>query len=394
MKKTIAVFFGGQACEHDISIVTSHQMMENINRKRFHVVPIYISREGQWYSGEKLLDMDFMRRFDSEEKSLQRVWISPMPNGRKLLSETKKSGLFGKKEEPIIIDAAIIGMHGLNGEDGTLQGVLELADIPYTSSGVLGSAVGMDKVMMKAAFRGADIPALPGVCVLRDEWEANPDQAIAKIEKDFQYPLMVKPANLGSSIGISRAEDRDGLYEAMEVAVQYDRRILVEPAVQEMAEYNCSAMGFSEDIRVSVCEQPVSWQSFLTFEEKYLRDSSGKNAGMEGMGRILPAPIDDTLTAQIQALSGKIFRLFDCKGVVRIDFIYDKASQQIYANEINTIPGSFAFYLWEPLGISFEQLIDQLIQLAEEAHREKKRNVFAYDSNVLKKNYFGSKGSK
>ena len=394
MKKTVAVFFGGQACEHDISIVTSHQIMENMNRDRFRVVPVYITREGQWYSGEKLFDMEFMRRFDSEEKSLQRVLISPMPNDRKLLIEPKKSGLFGKKEEFIVIDAAIIAMHGLNGEDGTLQGVLELAEIPYTSSGVLGSAVGMDKVMMKAAFRGADIPVLPGICILRDEWESNPEQAIAKVEKDFQYPLMVKPANLGSSIGISKADDRDGLYEAMEVAVQYDRRILVEHAVEEMAEYNCSTMGFSEEVRVSVCEQPVSWQSFLTFEEKYLRDSSGKNAGMENMGRILPAPIDDELTAQIQALSGKIFRLFDCKGVVRIDYIYDKANQQIYANEINTIPGSFAFYLWEPLGISFEQLIDQLIQMAEEAHREKKRSVFAYDSNVLKKNYFGSKSRK
>lgn len=396
MKKTVAVFFGGQACEHDISIVTGSQLIENIDKTCYNIVPIYIARDGQWFTGNKLLEIEFFRSFDAEDSSLHKVHIEPMANDRRLIYETKKSGLFSKKEEKFdVIDVAIIAMHGLNGEDGTLQGLLELTDIPYTSSGVLGSSVGMDKALMKAAFRGAGIPVLPGICILRNQWEKNADLVIAKIENELNYPLFVKPANLGSSIGISRADDRDELYQSIEIAIRYDRRIVIEKAVVNIAEYNCSAMGFNDDVRVSVCEQPVSWESFLTFEEKYLRDNmSSKTSGMEGMGRILPAQIPEELTAQIQSLSNDIFRLLDCKGVVRIDFIFDQDEQVLYANEINTIPGSFAFYLWEPLGITYSQLIDQLMQLAQDAHRERKRSVFAYDSDVLKKAKFGSKGSK
>lgn len=394
MKKTIAVFFGGQACEHDISIITGTQLAENIDRSRYDVVPVYIARDGAWFTGKKLLDVTFMRAFQANDKDIQRVSLQPTPNKRGLVFEdTKHSGLFSrnKKEENISIDVAIIAMHGLNGEDGTLQGLLELANIPYTSPGVLGSSVGMDKILMRTVFKGAGIPVLPGECILRSEWEKNPDQIIAYIEDILPYPMFVKPANLGSSIGISCAKDRDSLYEALEVAVLYDRRILVEKAVVDIAEYNCSALGFDEDIRVSVCEQPVTWETFLSFEDKYMREQSKQSGGMKGMGRVLPAQIPEELTAQIQSLTGEIFRLLDCKGVVRIDFIYDKSEERLYANEINTIPGSFAFYLWEPLGISYSRLIDMLIQFAEEAQREKNRNVFAYDSDVLKKAHFGAK---
>lgn len=394
MKQRLAVFFGGKACEHDISIVTGQQLIENVDKARYDVIPVYIARDGIWYSGESLLNMDFMRKFDAQAKGVFPVSLSALPNGRGLIVESEKSGIFAKKSEPIAFDVAILAMHGLNGEDGSIQGLLELAEIPYSSPGVLGSAAGMDKILMKTTFKGAGIPVLPGLCVLRDEWEAGPDEVIGKIEAELDYPLMIKPANLGSSIGITKADDRDGLYEAVEIAIRYDRRILIEKAVKDLAEYNCSAMGFGSDVRVSLCEQPLSWESFLSFEDKYMRDSSGKNSGMDSMGRLLPAPISDELTAQIQGYTKQIFMLFDCKGVVRIDYIYDKVDEKLYVNEINTIPGSFAFYLWEPLGISFSQMIDQMVFYAQQADKEKKRNVFAYSSEVLSKAQIGAKGAK
>lgn len=395
MKKKVAVFFGGRSVEHDISIITGHQLIENINERKFDAFPVYISRDGKWYVGENLLNLAFLRNFDPQDKTITSVYLLPVPGSRSLLEVGSKGGLFAKKQKEFSFDVAVLAMHGYGGEDGTLQGMLEMADIPYTSSGVLGSSAGMDKILMKETFRGEGIPVTAGCWFYRSEWEMDPDAVISSVEENLDYPVIVKPANLGSSIGINRANDRDELYEMVELAIQYDRRILVEYAVQNKVEYNCSVLGFDQDIQASVCEQPLVGEELLTFFEKYLRNlKSGKSSGMKSTSRIIPAPIDAELTGKIQTYSKKIFRLFDCKGVVRIDYLYDTDTQQLYVNEINTIPGSFAFYLWEQSGISFEQLIEHLIEYALQAHREKNRNVFAYDSEVLKKVVSGSKGTK
>ncbi len=398
MKKTIAVFFGGQSVEHDISIVTGMQLIENIDKNKYDYLPVYIANDGQWYTGAVLADIAFMRNFDANNKELTPVFISPVPGERALISY--HSGLLGMKKISFPFDVALLCMHGANGEDGSLQGVLEMADIPYTSSGLLGAAAGMDKVLMKAAFVGAGIPTVAYCLVLRDEWEADPDQAIAMVEAKLDYPLVVKPANLGSSIGIGVAEDRDALFGSIEVATHYDSRVIVETAITDMMEINCSVLGYGSDVRPSPCEQPISWKEFLTFEEKYLSDTSGKTSadanGMHSMSRILPAPIPDETRDYIQELSCKIFRLMDCKGVVRIDYMIDKSDDnRVYANEINTIPGSMAYYLWEEDGLRYPELIDQLIEFARVAHREKHKNHFAFASDVLKKvNFGGAKTGK
>lgn len=401
MKKILAVFFGGRSVEHDISIVTGLQLMENMNTDRYDCLPVYIAQDGKWYTGEALKNLDFMRTFRPDDKGVQSVFLPPIPGEAALTGHSK--GLLGTKVETFPFDVAILCMHGLNGEDGSLQGVLELANIPYSSSGLLGSAAGMDKILMKAAFAGAGIPVVDSHGFLRDEWETNPDDVVTAIEDKMEYPLIIKPANLGSSIGIGRAEDRDGLYGCVEVALRYDSRIIVEHAIVDMMEINCSVLGYGNELTPSVCEQPVSWQEFLSFEEKYLQQNAdGKlsattpSGDMQSMSRIVPAPIPDEVRDHIQELSCRIFRLMDCKGVVRIDFMIDKAHDfQVYANEINTIPGSMAYYLWQENGMSYARLIDKLVELALDAHREKNRNTYAFDSDVLKKvNYSGNKFAK
>lgn len=393
MKKNVAVIFGGRSVEHDVSIVTGLQLIENVNKEKYNVIPVYIARDGNWYTGEKLLDLKFMAKFDPADKGLNKAYIPPVSGVGGLVSE-QKGGIFGKKQEVIPVDVVIPAMHGLNGEDGTLQGLLELANLPYTSAGVVGSSAGMDKILMKAAFKGADIPVLESTFLLRDEWKEDPEQVVARIENTLEYPIFVKPANLGSSIGINRADDRESLEDAIDIAVRYDHRVLCERGLTDYIEINCSCAGYSADARPSVCEQPVSSGKFLSYDEKYIKEGkmgSASKGGMANLSRIVPAPIGEELTEQVRELTKSIFKALDCKGVVRIDFLYDKAAEKLYANEINTIPGSFAYYLWEPMGMKYSQLIDFLIECALRAHRDKQNSNYGYDSTILQKVIKGAK---
>lgn len=387
MKKNLAVTFGGRTVEHDISIITALQLMGNADKNKYNVIPIYIDRGGKWYTGEKLLDMAVFSAFDPGAKGVKRVFLSCAADA--MLYE------YGKKQKPVCrIDVVIPAMHGLHGEDGSLQGLLELSDIPYSSAGVTGSAVGMDKIIMKSAFIGFGFPVLESLFFERDEFYGDSAAVCAKIEETLGYPVFIKPANLGSSIGINRAGDRDALLFALEVAAQYDRRMLVEKAVTDIMEVNCSVMGTAADAVTSAIEQPVTAieERFLGFEEKYLRD--GKSKGMKSLARKIPADISPEMEARVRRLSLDIFKALDLKGVVRIDYIIDKKLGQLYVNEVNTIPGSFSFYLWEPAGVPFPALIDRLVAIAERQMREKKKSSFAYDSGVLQKAAKGLKIGK
>ena len=311
-----------------------------------------------------------------------------------LLTVSKGNGLFAREKTEIVarIDVYIIVMHGLNGEDGTLQGLMELANIPYTSTGVAGSAIGMDKIMMKQFFRGAGLPVLPGIWFTRTEFRKDKEAVIARVEKEIGFPAFVKPANLGSSIGVSRADSAESLCDSLDLAFEYDRRVLVEKGLNKPIELNCSVMGYDGETIASPIEMPINNDEFLDFSDKYL--SSGGSKGMASLHRILPAPIDDGMRNEIQEMSRAIFRMLDCKGVVRIDFMYDKDSEKTYITEINTIPGSLAFYLWENAGIPYRELIDRMISYAEKAHEDKNSANYAYSSDILKGVSFGSKGSK
>ncbi len=384
MKKNIAVFFGGRSVEHDVSIITGLQILDNADTEKYNAFPVYISRDGEWFCGEKLRDVSFYKTFDPNDKGIQRVFLSPVPGKKELLYAAK----FGVKTY-CTLDVALLGMHGMHGEDGTLQGLFELADIPYSSAGVTGSGVGMDKIVMKCAFRGAGLPVLDAVYFERSRYEKEQDSVLDETEKKLSYPVFVKPANLGSSIGISKANDREALKTAFAVAFNYDRRVIVEEAVEDIMEVNSAVLGYDGDISVSLLEQPVTWKDFLTFDEKYLRKSSSN--GMASVSRKIPAPIDDEMTRQIVRMSRTVFTTLDLKGVVRIDYIIDRAAGKVYVNEVNTIPGSLAFYLFEPMGLSFGEMIDRLVIFAESQMRDKAASSFAYDSNILQK---AGKGAK
>lgn len=276
--KNLGVIFGGVTCEHDVSIVTGLQLIENVNKQKYKVIPIYIHSNGEWYTGDKLLDASIYKDFQAHLAEVNEAMIPPTKKGLIVFEK----GLLGKKENFIPLDVVIPAMHGMNGEDGTLQGLLELANIPYTSSGVMGASVGMDKILMKKVFEAYEIPVLDYVYFIREEWEKDREKIIKLVEEKLDYPMFVKPSNLGSSIGITKAKDKDGLIHAIEVAVSYDSRILVEKGVKELREINCSGLGYMDDVETSCLEEPLNWTDFLTFEDKYLRGGkSSKGSGVK-----------------------------------------------------------------------------------------------------------------
>ncbi len=382
----LAVLFGSRAAEHDVSVISGLQILENADKSKYNAFPVYVSRKGEWFIGEPLRKVETYKNFNPDQKGLTRVVLPPVP-GMKGLYTFGSGGLFGTKSQKVAdIDCAIFAFHGMHGEDGSMQGLFELANIPYTSCGVTGSAVGMDKIIMKAVFKSMGLPVLDSTYCYRSEWKEKPAAVIERAEA-LGYPVYVKPANLGSSIGISRATDRASFEKAMDIACAYDRRILIEKGLNKPIEINCACLGGNGKTTVSLCEQPASWEEFLTFEDKYTR--GGK--GMKGLARKVPAPIGDILTETVRAFTADIFRMLECKGVVRVDYMLDSETEALYVSEINTIPGSFAFYLFEPMGISFRQLVDQLVEYAHEAMVQKNESTFAYDSEIITKMMNGAK---
>ena len=399
-KMNIAVFFGSRSCEHDVSIVSALQCIEATKAAGFNVTPVYISRDGLWYTGEPLENIETFREFNPMTNGITRVTLDVTANAGDLWAwPPQRAGLFAKVPAPLChIDCVIPVFHGWHGEDGTIQGLLEMANIPYASSGVLGSAIGMDKIAMKQILRGAGFPVLDFVWFTREQLKKERQAVIERVEKEIKYPAFIKPAALGSSIGVSRAKNREELERALDVAASYDRRILVEVGVVHPVEINCAAVGYGEDVRASVCEMPVpsSNDTFLDFWQKYLRNASTKgedSRGMKSLSRVVPAPIGDELTGRIQTMTCDIFKLLDCCGTVRVDFILDQ-NDMLFVNEPNTIPGSLAFYLWKASGLDFPKLIEKMVEDALRAHADKNSSVFAYDSSILKKVAAGTKGSK
>lgn len=394
MKKKVGVIFGSRSCEREVAIISAVQLMRHLDREKFDLVPVYIDEHGCWYTGACLADIGCYKPFRPEKNGITRVFPDLSTGSGALLTVNKGTGLFAKDKVEIAarVDVYIVVMHGLNGEDGTLQGLLELAGVPYTSTGVAGSALGMDKIMMKQFFRGADLPVLPGLWFTRSAYRENSEKVIREIVDDLGFPVFVKPANLGSSIGVSRADDADELADSLDLAFEYDRRVLVEKGLDKPIELNCSVLGYDDEAEASPIEMPINSDEFLDFKDKYL--ASGGSKGMASLHRVLPAPIEDELRDEIQKMSVRIFRLLDCKGVVRIDYMFDRASERIYITEINTIPGSLAFYLWENAGLSYTRLIDRMIEYAEKAHADKNAANYAYTSDILSGVSFGTKGVK
>lgn len=397
MKIRLALIYGSRTCEHDVSIISALQAAQHVNPDDYDLIYVYIDQNGEWYTGEKLADISLYRNFD--KRAVVRVIPMGVDGKLRLMQHPDDKLLpIGRLRQIAEADVVMPVMHGMNGEDGTLQGMLELWNIPYTSSGVLGSALGMDKIAMKRMFRACGFPVLKDVCVERSEWKRNRAGVLSRVMNELSFPVYVKPSNLGSSIGINRADNKNGLEDAIDIAVSYDRRVQVETGIQDLMEINCAVLGYGGDAMASVTEMPVRWSDFLSFDEKYLRGAKGSakgtksapSKGMSSLSRQMPAPISPELTHRVEELAVDAFKALDCKGVARIDFLYDKAADELYIGEINTIPGSLAFYLWEGRGISFERMIDMMVEYAFRANADRNENVFSYQSAILS----GSSGAK
>ena len=384
----VGMIFGGRSVEHEVSVLTAHQAMAALPRDRYTPIPIYISKEGRWFTGAALMDLANYTDLDQLQTLAEPVLFSADSTQPGLLPRRapERKGLFGSKSaeaeiEPL--DIAFPLLHGSHGEDGTIQGLFELADLPYVGCGVEAAAVGMDKLMAKVALRAAGLPVLPDYAISRARWQREPEAVLGEIEAAFPYPVFVKPVTLGSSIGVTRAEDRTALQFAIDVAATYDSRVMVEPAQENIYEINCSALGDASEARASVCERPVS-AGTLSYDEKYLK--GGKSKGMSGARRIIPADISPELTSAIQETAVKTFRAIGAAGVSRVDFLLHPNTGVYYVNEINTLPGSLSFYLWEPSGVPFPELLTTLIGYAQARHREKRRNTYTFDSSLLRIN--------
>jgi D-alanine-D-alanine ligase len=382
----VGVAFGGRSVEHDVSIITGLQALEVLG-ERHRPLPIYISRSGRWFSGEALRDLATYQH-DGEDPPSEEIHFD-LHRGR--LLRAASGSLLRRKSapEPIELDAVVLATHGTQGEDGCLQGALELARLPYVGPPVGAAAAAMDKVATKAVLAQAGLPALEHLALRRELWEQGRDAALARVRERFPFPLYVKPASLGSSVGVSRCGSERELADALELGFELDRVCLIEPAVEGGIEVNCAVIGRpGAEPRASVCEQPIADQDFLSFEDKYMRGA--KSEGMKGAQRLIPAPLEQALGQRVQDLAKRTFAAFGCAGVTRVDFLLD-AERRVYVNECNTIPGSFSFYLWEPAGLPFVELMDELLELALAEHHEKLRTTTVFDTNLLAQRATGVK---
>jgi D-alanine-D-alanine ligase len=388
----VGVAFGGRSVEHDVSIITGLQAL-GVLEERHVPVPMYIARSGRWYTGEALRELSIYQQ-DGGDPDAEEIHFD-LHNGRLLRAAAAGGSLLrgrragGRANQSIELDVVVLATHGTQGEDGCLQGALELARLPYVGPPVGAAAAAMDKLTTKAILAQAGLPALDCFALRRAEWDTDRSGCIARAGAAFDFPVYVKPASLGSSVGVSRCSNEPELVGALELGFELDRTCLVEPSVEGGIEVNCAAIGRpGAQTRASVCEQPVAADEFLSFEDKYM--SGAKSSGMKGAQRLIPAPLSETLTAQVQDLARRAFTAFGCCGVARVDFLVD-SSEKVYVNELNTIPGSFSFYLWEPAGLPFVQLMDELIDLALEDHREQLRTTTVFATNLLAERSSGVK---
>lgn len=379
MKTNIGVFFGGRSTEHEISVISASQAMSAIDHDKYDVTPVYISKQGRWYTGDALLDIKNYRDIPALLAKCTPVYMETAYGDYNLYTTKKK--LFGSN---IVahLDVVIPVLHGSNGEDGTFQGIIESIGIPFAGCDVLSSANGMDKITMKMILQACDIPVVEYVWFTDREYFAKRDEVIDRIENKLGYPVIVKPANLGSSVGIGRAADRTELISRIENAEQYSDRIIVEHMVDNLHEVNCSVLGDCDDYQTSVCEEPIKSGEILSYEDKYMGGSKGAK-GMQASQKRIPADLPAEVSDRIRYLAGETFRVLSCHGVSRVDVIIDADNGNIYVNEINTIPGSLSFYLWEATGITFTELMDRLVKLALDRNRRRQRKTVSYDQNIF-----------
>ncbi|WP_128426326.1 D-alanine--D-alanine ligase family protein [Gudongella oleilytica] len=386
--KKVGVLFGGRSVEHEVSVITAMQIIENMDKTKYDPIPVYVDKDGRWLTGRSLLSFKSFK--ENNLKDTKRIMLSGIHGDGNLYLHPEEAGIFGKKVFDKV-DIFFPAFHGTNGEDGSVQGLLELLNLPYAGAGVLASAVGMDKIVMKDVYKANDLPVVEFLWFYRSQWISGKSQVIEEIEKKLGYPVFVKPANLGSSIGISKAKNREMLEFAFQIAASYDRKLIIEKAVENPREINCAVLGYDDQVEASLCEEPIGWTDLLSFDDKYIRGDKSEKG--EDSKRAIPANIPDDMRKQIENLAKHAFMAIDGRGNARIDFLLAE-NGSVYVNEINTLPGSLAFYLWEGKGYDFKTLIDKMIEIALITHKEKEKNMYTFDSNLFARTQFGSKTGK
>ena len=410
MKIKVGVFFGGKSVEHEISVITMNQAINSLDPEKYEIVPIYISKTGEMYTGDDLLDL---YSFRDMEVLLKRCYkVSVIRNGKQVQVVRTPAPWIGKRILNTI-DVAFPIVHGTNCEDGTVAGFLNLLDLPYVGPDIMASSIGMDKILQKKVLKESGVPVVEFVSFYTMDYIKDEETILNEIEEKLLYPVIVKPGNLGSSVGIKKASNKAELEEAIEFSMEFTDRIIVEEAVTDLKEINCAVLGNISNSEVSVCEEPLFTDEILSYTDKYIGDgktkggtiSGAKAAGPKVAGakagnasnsfanKKIPADLTEEQEKEVKRLTKEVFKVLGCSGFARVDFLVDNKTGNIYANEINTIPGALSFYLWEASGKTFEEQLDKAISIALKRYQERENLTFSYDQNILAMQG-GAKGSK
>ena len=389
MKTKVALMFGGKTVEHEVSVISGIQALKSMDTDKYEVIPVYMTKENDMYTGADVGKIESYRDIPALLKRSQRVIM--VNDGGRVQLVPYPAKMFGG-QKPLAIDIAFPVVHGTNVEDGALQGYLKTVGIPFVGPDVTSSAISMDKFITKAVLKEAGVPVLDAKVYTMADYE-YPEKIADDIEKTFGYPVIIKPVNLGSSVGIGVAKSRDELIDAIDDAFRYAARVMAEHAISKLREINCSVLGDENEALASECEEPLTSGEILSYEDKYVNSggkkggskggSGSKGAGMANLSRKIPAELSPEKREEIRELAVKSFKALGCCGVSRIDFMIDEEEDKLYFNEINPIPGSLSFYLWEPVGVPYKELLDRMIQLALKRTRVEESLTFTFDTNIL-----------
>lgn len=390
MKIKIGVIYGGETVEHEVSVISALQAMNNLNEDKYDIVPIYISKDRIWYTGHMLRDIEFYKEFEDEKKYAIKVML--YKKGKTFLLQ-RTTGLFRK--DITDLDVILPVVHGNNVEDGSLAGLLDSIGIPYVGSHVLGGALGQDKVVMKQVMESVNLPIVPYTWFYDSEYLDNKENILKEIKK-IGYPVIVKPATLGSSIGIEVAKNEKDIESKIEDAMEYDTKIVVEKVIENLTEVNASVLGNYEYQKVSPLEEVMGEDEILSFADKYLGNAKSKGTASKGMAstsRIVPARIPEKLTKEIQDTAKQVFKVLNLSGICRVDFLIDNKENKFYVNEPNTCPGSLSFYLWKEAGMKYSELLDEMVSIAIKEYKHKNQKTMSFKSSIFD-GFNGSKGLK
>lgn len=400
MRIRLGVIFGGETVEHEVSIISAVQAMYKIDSEKYEVIPLYITKDRKWYTGEILKDMETYQDMDLIKRYAKEVVLYEKDGRFVLQSKGFMKKIVGE------VDIVFPIVHGTNVEDGVLQGYLQSIGVPFVGVDVYSAVVGQDKVFMKDIFNANELPVVNHVWFYDTEYDEDNSGVLEKVTKNLKFPMIVKPATLGSSIGIKMAHNQEELVEAIDDAVQYDKKIVVEECIQNLVEVNISVLGNYENQKVSAIEKVIATKDLLTYADKYIGSSKSKgklkmrpatkSKGMLSATRVIPADITKVMKEEVEKVAVQAFKALGSSGCVRIDFLIDSKKKKVYINEINSIPGSLAFYLWDAVGVDYTSLLDEMINIGIRDYKRRVSKTHSFDTNILKgfTELGGSKGLK